>query len=205
VRIEGLENLPETGSYIATANHVGRLEVLLTFYVVRRNDVILLIAEKYRNNRILSWLARRVDGIFVDRFNPDLHALRETLRRLQQGGVLAISPEGTRSPNGNLIQARQGAAYLAAKSQLPVVAVASIGNEDAVVKARFRRLRRADVLIRIGKPYYLPPLDPHQRAQQLEQFTDEIMCHIAALLPEERRGYYRNYPRVNELIQQDLA
>jgi hypothetical protein len=31
------------------------------------------------------------------------------------------------------------------------------------------------------------------------------MCHIAALLPEERRGYYRNYPRVNELIQQDLA
>jgi len=205
VRIEGLENLPESGSYIATANHVGRLEVLLTFYVVRRDDIILLIAEKYRKHRIWRWLARQVNGIFIDRYNADFGAIREVLRRLKQGGVLAISPEGTRSPTGNLIQARQGAAYLALKSGLPIVAVAAIGNEDAVVKARYKRLRRADVLIRVGKLYQPPALDHAQREQQLVQLTDEIMCHIAGLLPEERRGYYRDYPRVAELIQQDIV
>jgi len=33
----------------------------------------------------------------------------------------------------------------------------------------------------------------------LKQFTDEIMCHIAALLPENYRGVYADHPRLNLL------
>jgi 1-acyl-sn-glycerol-3-phosphate acyltransferase len=61
----------------------------------------------------------------------------------------------------------------------------------------FKRLR---IQVRIGKPYTLPPLKPHDREAQLQQHTDEIMCQIAALLPEELRGFYTDHPRLKEIL-----
>ena len=40
------------------------------------------------------------------------------------------------------------------------------------------------------------------RDTALKQFTDEIMCHIAALLPENYRGVYADHPRLKELLVQ---
>lgn len=203
VEVEGLENLPSQGNYIATSNHVGRLEVILAFHFVNRDDLILIIAEKYRGSAFWRWLASMVDGIFIDRYNADFAALREVLKRLKKGGILAIAPEGTRSKSGQLLEGHLGAAFLAVKSGAPVIPVAITGSEDRAVLANFKRLRRAQVRVRVGKAYTLPPLTPGDREAQLRKHTDEIMCQIAALLPESYRGYYKDYPRVAELIQQN--
>jgi 1-acyl-sn-glycerol-3-phosphate acyltransferase len=34
----------------------------------------------------------------------------------------------------------------------------------------------------------------------MQKFTDEVMCRIAVLLPEERRGFYADHPRLKELL-----
>jgi len=204
VEVLGWENLPKQGAYIATANHLGRLEIVLVYYLLDREDVILIIAEKYRRSAFWRWLARQVDAIFIDRYNADITAMREVLKRLKKGGVLAIAPEGTRSKSGVLIEGHFGAAYLASKSGVPIVPVGVTGSEDEVVLQRFKRLKRAQIVLKIGKPYTLPPLNNREREIQLTQSTDEIMCQIAALLPEGYRGYYTGFPRVQELLQQHL-
>jgi 1-acyl-sn-glycerol-3-phosphate acyltransferase len=180
------------------------LEIVLVYYLLDRNDVILLIAEKYRDSIFWRWLANQVDGIFIDRYNADFAALRSVLKRLQQGGVLAIAPEGTRSKSGVLLEGHSGAAYLALKSGVPIVPVGVTGSEDEVVLQRFKRLKRAQVVLNIGKPYILPPLNRQDREAQLQHDTDEIMCQIAALLPESYWGYYASFPRLQELIQQRM-
>ncbi len=200
LEVIGWENLPGQGSLIVTANHAGRMEVLLVFYLIDRQDIILMIAEKYRESAFWRWFARRVNGIFIDRYNADFTALRQVLKRLQDGGVLTMAPEGTRSSSGKLQQAHLGAAFLAAKSGVPVIPVGVDGTWDDEVVSRIKRFKRAEVKLRIGKPYRLPPLNPHDRESQLQQDTDEIMCQIAALLPAELRGFYTDHPRLQEIL-----
>jgi hypothetical protein len=47
----------------------------------------------------------------------------------------------------------------------------------------------------------LPPLGKNDRSESLERNTDEIMCQIAALLPENYRGFYSDHPRLQEIIR----
>ncbi len=200
VEVIDWDNLPKQGSYIAVANHAGRLEVLLVYYLLDRPDVILMIAEKYRSSALWRWIARRVDGIFIDRYNADFTALRQVLKRLQKGGVLAIAPEGTRSQSGTLQEGHWGAAFLAAKAGVPLIPVGATGTWDQEVLWRFKHFKRARVKLRIGKPFNLSSLDPHTRDAQLKDGTDEIMCQIAALLPPEQRGVYADHPRLIEIL-----
>lgn len=200
VEVVGLENVPASGGMVAVTNHIGRLDPGLAYCLLDRDDVIMLVAEKYREVAITRWLAEAVNGIWVDRFNADMSAVRTCLRRLKQGGVMVIAPEGTRSPTGALIQARSGAGYLAAKTGAPIVPTAIVGTEDARVKARLKRLKRIDVRVYFGQPFKLPPLPVDGREVALQAYDDEIMCRIAALLPPERRGVYAEHPRLKQLL-----
>jgi 1-acyl-sn-glycerol-3-phosphate acyltransferase len=205
LELKGLDNLPRTGSYVAAANHLGVLDALLTYHLLDRSDILLLVAEKYRKYAVFRWLAREMNAEWLDRYNADVGALRVALRRLQDGGVLAIAPEGTRSPTGEMIKARPGVSYLAAKSGAPLVPVAVTGSEDENVKSHLLHCRRAHVILRVGEPFNLPPLDRKDREATLEQYTDEIMCRIAVLLPEAYRGYYADHPRLQELEADTVA
>jgi len=201
VKVVGFERLPVQGGYIATSNHLGRIDPALAYYFLNRKDVTLLVAEKYHKYAIARWLVRVLDAVWVDRFGADFKVLRVMLRRLEGGGVLVVAPEGTRSPTGALIQARQGGSYLAARAAVPVVPVGVTGTEDKVVVERLRRLRKLDITVMVGQPFLLPPLNAKDRDQALQGYTDEIMCQIAALLPPSYRGVYSDHPRLNELLQ----
>src|SRR5512137_2952737 len=91
VTLQGMENIPASGSFVIASNHIGRLDAVMVYRVLDRDDIIIMVAEKYQKYAFTRWLTRMVDGIFVDRYNADIGAVRKTLRRLQQGGVLAIS------------------------------------------------------------------------------------------------------------------
>ena len=167
---------------------------------MERDDVIIVVAEKYRDHPIFRWLVRQLDMLWLDRFGADLGTLKEVLRRLAKGGVLLIAPEGTRSPTEALIEGKPGVAYIASKSGAHVVPAAIIGSEDRLVKAAFRRLRRPKVKVIVGDPFVIPPLPRADRDLFLQTQTDEIMAQIAALLPKSHRGVYAEHPRVAELV-----
>jgi 1-acyl-sn-glycerol-3-phosphate acyltransferase len=201
VDVIGMENIPVQGSYVAVSNHLGRLDPALVYYLLTRKDVYLLVAEKYQKYAVVRWLVRHLDGMFIDRYNADFRTLRVILERLQNGGVVALAPEGTRSSSVALIHAWPGASYLAAKAGVPVLPVAVTGTEDVVVKDRLRHFKRIHIRIRVGEPFMLPPLNKQERDKILQQSTDEMMCQIAALLPPAYRGIYADHPRLAELLR----
>ncbi|MBE3037533.1 MAG: 1-acyl-sn-glycerol-3-phosphate acyltransferase [Chloroflexi bacterium] len=202
VEIIGFENLP-AGGFVIAANHIGRLDAALAYYVLDRPDIIMVVAEKYKKYAIFRWLVKLTNGMFVDRYNADIHAIRETLRRLQQGQVFTITPEGTRSKSGNLIEAKPGGIYLAWKAGVPVLPVALTGTEDAVVVARLKHFKRLKITVTAGPAFSLPrEVKGKDRDAAMQQYTDEVMCRIAALLPPERRGVYAEHPQLKELLNQ---
>lgn len=204
VDISGLEKIPKTGGCMIASNHNGRLEVLLVYALLPRNDLIMIAAEKYHKNVLWRWLGNRLKVIWVERFNADLHAVREVMKRLQHGEVFCVAPEGTRSKAETLQQGRHGAAYMAARAGVPIIPAGITGTEDRVVADNLRRFKRSTVTVRLGDAFSLPSLPPKDRDAVLEAYTDEIMCRIAALLPEKYQGVYANHPRLRE-IQSDQA
>jgi 1-acyl-sn-glycerol-3-phosphate acyltransferase len=202
VEVQGFENIPVSGSFTAASNHLGRLDVALVYLVLDRTDIILLVAEKYAKVGIFRWLGRHLRVIFIDRFQADVAALRATMARMKQGEVLVVAPEGTRSPTEALQEGKLGVSYLAVKAGVPLIPVAITGSEDRLVKSQLWHFKRAHIIARVGKPFSLPPLPAGNREQALQQDTDEVMCRIAALLPEKYRGVYADHPRLQQLLQQ---
>ncbi len=196
----GAERIPPTGSVIVVSNHVGRLDAFLAVILSERDDIILLVADKYRRYAFWRYFVRKLDAIWLNREELDLGALRATQKRLQAGGMLAMAPEGTRSKSGALIPGKPGAAYLAARTGALVVPVGAVGTRDREVAQRLRRFRRLDLRIQAGEPFRLPPMDRGRREVYLQAQTDEIMCRIAALLPPDYRGHYAGHERVRALL-----
>lgn len=200
VEIRGMENLPKNGAFIITTNHLGMLDVTLLYYSIHRWDVFVPVAEKWERIGFLRWLGTHLNWVFIDRFNPDLKAMRTMMSLMEKGHTLVIAPEGTRSRVGSMIEGKPGASYLAAKLQVPIVPIGLAGTEDRTVIANLRKLRRSPVLINAGKPFTLPPLARNDRASALREYTDEIMCQIAALIPAKYRGIYAEHPRLRQLL-----
>lgn len=199
--IRGRENVPQTGAFVIAVNHIGIIDIAMFHYVFDRYDMFIPVGEKWEKTGWIRWLAHSLNFLFVDRFNPDLKALRQMIALMDAGNSLVIAPEGTRSRSGALIEGKPGVAYLAARSGLPVVPVAITGTEDEVILANIKRLRKSPVTLTAGKPFRLPPLPRKNREEALQTYTDEIMCQIAALLPERCRGFYAEHPRLKELLE----
>jgi 1-acyl-sn-glycerol-3-phosphate acyltransferase len=121
---------------------------------------------------------------------------------MEENNILVIAPEGTRSRTGALIEARPGVSYLATKLGRPIVPVGITGTEDKNLLDHLKKLRRSHITVTAGEPFILPPLPRENRDEVLKQYTDEIMCHIAALLPELYRGVYGDHPRLKELLHE---
>lgn len=204
VTVVGRENLALAGPTIIAANHLGRLDALLILSLnefTSHPNLIVVVAEKYRDYAIYRWAVKVMNFLWLDRFSGDLAALREVLRRLRLDGLMVIAPEGTRSPEEALIKAKPGAAYMAAKSGATVVPVGVTGTEDRLVKQALINRQRVSITMRIGKPFVIPPLPNHDREKFLEETSDVIMCHIAALLPPSHRGYYADHPVLVSLLK----
>ncbi len=198
VEVKGGENLPEKGGYILASNHLSMLDPALAFAFLNRSDVTALVAKKHQKNPLIRPLINLVGGIWLNREEADTRAMRMALQYLKNGGILGISPEGTRSKTHALIRSKTGIAYLAEHTKVPILPVAIYGTENAALK--ILTLQRPRITIHFGKPFYLPSLGRDHRDSLLRQNTDEVMCRIAALLPPSYHGAYANHPRLAELL-----
>lgn len=200
IEIRGRENAPLTGGMILAANHIGILDIVMVFYAIDRTDLFIPVAEKFEKIGWIRWLGKHLNFIFVDRFNPDLKAIRKMIALMEAGKCLIIAPEGTRSPTGSLVDGKPGVAFLAARSGFPITSVGITGTEDKVILGNVKRFRKSTITLTGGKPFVIPPLAKENRDAALQHATDEVMCQIAALLPERYRGVYAGHERVKELL-----
>jgi len=200
VEVDGYENVPTQGNFVIATNHLGIVDAAMAYYALNRWDLFILVAEKWEKNPFLRWLGKHFNFIFIDRFNPDIKALRHIMKLMDEGKNLVIAPEGTRSRVGSLIEAKPGVSFLAARLGQPIIPVALAGTEDRIIFGNLRRLRRSHIVVRAGKTFTLPPIPKAKRDEALRRSTDEIMCRIAALLPERYWGVYAGHPRLKELL-----
>ncbi len=184
LRTEGLENVPSSGAIILAMNHIHWFDIPLASLRVPRITHYMAKVELF-SIPLLGGFLRLVGAFPVRRGEGDREALRIGEHLLAAGKVLVIFPEGHRSGNGVLLKAHPGAGYIAMRTGAPVVAVAISGTQNI-----FKEFRPT-VTIRYGQPFVITSAGEKRTREGVAQATDEIMYQIAALLPPEFRGAYR--------------
>jgi 1-acyl-sn-glycerol-3-phosphate acyltransferase len=188
VEARGMERIPRQGPVILAINHVNFIDALLLYTLLPRKTVGLAKAEIWRLP-ILGLVARSWEAIPVRRGELDVGAFRRASRVLQDGGMLGLAPEGTRSHTGCLLRARPGAVMLALR--VPgtcIIPMAIFGHEN--YEQYWRRLRRTPVYLHFGHAFRLKPQANRVSRPVRQQMADEIMLQIAALLPPRYHGAY---------------
>ncbi len=195
------DNMPPSGGFILATNHNSRVDSAILLSNPVRSDMSALVAQEYRDNLFFRIIVQAADVIWLDRSKADFSAFRVAVDRIKEGRVMGIAPEGTRSRVGKLLEGKPGIQLLTSRADVPVVAVGITGSEDMMQK--LLAFRKPEITVRYGKPFKLPPISRENRDEAMQQATTEVMCQIAALLPERYRGFYKDFPRVDEIIKEN--
>jgi 1-acyl-sn-glycerol-3-phosphate acyltransferase len=195
--VTGLHYIPDSGGGFICVNHLSILDPVIVFATLDRQDTTAMVASSHKKNVFLRTVVNMARGIWLNREETDTQAMRTAIHYVKNGGLLGISPEGTRSKTGAMQPPKPGVAYLASKAEAPIYPVAIMGTERVV--EMWQKLHRPEITMKVGQPFYLQPVERKTRESDLQRNTDEIMCRIAVLLPERYRGVYADHPRVKEL------
>lgn len=195
-KIEGLEHVPSSGPAILASNHLAVADSFFLPLVVRRRITFLAKSEYFTGTGPKGWFNRwfyTVAGqVPIDRSSADAAqaALDTAQRVLDQGKLLGMYPEGTRSPDGRLYKGKTGLARLALETGVPVIPVAMIGT-DVVNPPGSKMWRFGRVTVRFGKPMDFSRFDGLAGNRFIERAViDEVIYELMGLSGQEYVDIY---------------
>ena len=187
--VVGRENVPMEGGIIVASNHLNNADPPFLARALGRPPIFMAKKEMV-DKRVRGALFRAWGTFPVRRGEADRAALRAAEDVLRRGEVLLMFPEGTRSRTGSMNHAHPGTGLIALRTGAPILPIAITGTERIRWPHFFlrpRSVRRVRVVI--GDPFTLPPVE-RITTESARDATEQIMRHIAALLPPEYRGVY---------------
>ena len=193
VTVEGLERIPTSGPLLVICNHCSNADgMLLMGFVVPAMGRPMGWLGKAEALRwpIFGWGMRQNGVMGVRRGVGDLEAFKMAKGVLDEGRVLTIFPEGTRSPSGALQEAKEGATVLAVRTATPILPIGIVGSQRFWPKGKFLPRPGRRMTVRVGETFTVSVPKGGDRRESLRIATAEMMRHVAELLPEEQRGVY---------------
>ncbi len=184
-RVEGLENIPPTGPLLLVVNHLNLVDPPVLGALLPRR-ITFMAKDELFDTPLVGWIVKWYGAFPVKRGQADRQALRAASDVLAKGGVVGMFPEGTRSKTGRMNKAHPGAALLAILTSATVLPVAITGTDR--LRSISSLLTRPPITVRVGRPFTLRR--DRSGKGSLEESTRAMMARVAALLPEERRGFY---------------
>ena len=185
LRVEGRENLPDSGPFLLVGNHFHFADPVALLHLCDR-QVEFVGGFRFPN---APWIVKFIPSLWgylpAYRGAYSRSTLDYAMQILGKGGVVGIFPEGGAWAQV-LRPPRPGAAWLATEAGVPVVPVGLDGFPQLF------KSWRPQLTLRIGEP--VGPFEPAgseaERRQRIDAVGEEIMKAIASLIPPERRGVY---------------
>jgi len=195
-KVEGLEYVPDSGAVILASNHLAVADSFYLPLVVKRRITFLAKSEYFTGTGLKGWFQRwfyTVAGqVPIDRTDADSAqaALETASRLLDEGKLLGMYPEGTRSPDGRLYKGKTGMARVALRTGVKVIPVAMIGT-DEVNPPGSKMWRFGRVTVRFGKPMDFSRFEGLEGNRFIERaVVDEVMYELMRLSGQEYVDLY---------------
>ncbi|MFA8437982.1 lysophospholipid acyltransferase family protein [Pueribacillus sp. YX66] len=175
LEVIGKENIPKQQGVLLCSNHISNFDPPI-LGVASPRIVRFMAKQELFHNPFLNWLLIRIGGFPVKRGLGDKQALRTGLELLNNGEVMGIFPEGTRSKTGKLGKGLAGAGFFALRSNAVVIPCAIVGT--------YKPFKKIKVIF--GKQINFNQLKNEKRSAK--EGTEVIMHEIRKLLEKERRN-----------------
>lgn len=181
IRIAGKENIPKSGSVLVVSNHQSHFDPPCVGASIPRQSNFLA-RDTLFTNKFLGTLIRSLGAIPIDRTGKALSGIKETLRRLKQGGIVLVFPEGTRTPDGQMKEFQAGFTTLAVRSKSPIVPAAIAGAYEIWPREK-KRPGRGRLAVAFGKPIPVETV----LALSEEELIAEVRARVEACFEEAMR------------------
>lgn len=123
VRFINPHNIPREGSFIIASNHIsGTDPIVIAIGQKHRNIHFMAKAELFKN-KFMNWLFLSIGCFPVQRGKGDISSVKHFEKVVQDGEVMGIFIEGTRSKTGEFLKPKSGAALIAYDTKTPVIPV----------------------------------------------------------------------------------
>ena len=175
VTVSGAEYLDGPERKIVVCNHMGWSDPLWVGYSALPHTLHQMAKKELFKNPIIGWFVRSGGGFPIDRGRPSAATIKQVIALVEQGKLVLVFPNGTRSRNQ--IEAKRGAATIALHAKAQIVPAHYEGPEQI----RFiHLLRRPAIRVTFGAPIVIPPDMPidKQMALRLTTELDEAMSSL---------------------------
>ena len=194
--VTGLENIPRSGPAIVVSNHLSLVDSLFLPMMVDRQMAFLAKSDYFTGKGLKGWLIRffmtSSGQLPIDRSGGKASeaSLNAGLAVLAEGKVLAIYPEGTRSPDGRLYRGRTGVARMVLEAGVPVIPTVMIDTDKVMpLGSSLPKVHRVGVVI--GAPLDFSRFQGMEGDRfVLRSITDEIIHEMHALGSQEYDDVY---------------
>ena len=185
LEIRGRENVPAEGGVLVAANHISYMDPPLLGAVVPRRATFMARKGLF-DVPVIGWMIKSA-AFPVDRQRTQPSTIKETVKRLKRGELIALFPEGRRSDTGELLEARRGIGLLVSLSRVPVVPTLIMGSDRALpVDARW--MKRAKITVVFGKPLFFSAA-AETKGQGGHEAHDEISRSIMEEIRKLREAH----------------
>jgi 1-acyl-sn-glycerol-3-phosphate acyltransferase len=188
LRVDGLEQVPNDGPFIAVSNHNSHIDAaaLLVLLGKAGRPVHPVAAQDYFfSTPLRSRLSRNLlSAVPFSRQTPSPASLGLAVSLLRRGHSLIFFPEGGRSTDGRLRDFKRGVGLVALKSGVPIVPVRVSGSFRALPKGSYFP-RRHRVHVRFGAPISsLEYLTNDGAVDPARRLTDDVRAAVERLAVE---------------------
>ena len=186
--------VPAEGAALVVANHRSPVDPLVmhaaaSFQHEGRGERIIewITAREYAEvGGPVGWICRVARSIPVDRGGNDMAAVKEALKRLKEGRIVGIFPEGKINTGDGLLAFNPGLAFIATRAKVPVIP-AYIHDAPGGRSMVEPFLTPSDSHIVFGEPLDFSDFR-RPTAKQREEITARIREAVLELMPPDRRG-----------------
>jgi 1-acyl-sn-glycerol-3-phosphate acyltransferase len=178
LKVYGRENIPAEGGVLVISNHQSYLDPAILGAQLWRPMSYLAKSELWKNP-VFGALITSLNAYPVRQGAGDVGAIKETISRLQEGHLLNIFPEGSRTEDGDLLPIQAGVALVIRKAEVPVVPAVVDGSFYAWPKGRVLPASHP-VRVMYGKPMKLDHLKGKEIVVEIDRKFREMLAELRA-------------------------
>jgi len=149
IHISGGENLHANQAYVIVSNHQSLADIPILSHL-KLDTKWLAKAELFRLP-FLGWMLRMAGDVPIDRSDrrKGAKALLQCARYLRQRCSVVFFPEGTRSPDGQVLPFNEGPFQLAIREQIPILPLVVEGSGAALPRNSWIFGGTQDIYLRV--------------------------------------------------------